>query len=93
MPAERADFLLIDNSNSFTKFALSTRKAIVGAPRRLSTPAVEPASLTRVLHAWEFEAAVMCSVVPEKGEVIAQFLAPRLGRATDAPAAISLASI
>ena len=77
MPVERADFLLIDNSNSFTKFALATRKEIVGAPRRLSTPAVEAASLTRVLHGWAFEAAVMCSVVPEKGEVIREFLAPR----------------
>ncbi len=77
MPVERADFLLIDNSNSFTKFALATRKEIVGAPRRLSTPAVEAASLTRVLHGWAFEAAVMCTVVPEKGEVIREFLAPR----------------
>lgn len=88
MPAERADFLLIDNSNSFTKFALATRKAIISAPRRLSTPAVEPASLTRVLHAWEFDAAVMCSVVPEKGEVISQFLAPR--RVLNATAKIKL---
>ena len=77
MPVERADFLLIDNSNSFTKFALATRKAIVGAPRRLSTPAVEAASMTRVLHGWAFDAAVMCTVVPEKGEVIREFLAPR----------------
>lgn len=77
MPAERADFLLIDNSNSFTKFALATRKGIVGNPRRLSTPAVEPASMTRVLHAWEFQAVVLCSVVPEKGEVISAFLAPK----------------
>jgi type III pantothenate kinase len=77
MPAERADFLLIDNSNSFTKFALATRQGLVGAARRLSTPAVNDDSLKRVLHAWEFEAAVMCSVVPEKGEVIAQYLAPK----------------
>lgn len=77
MAAVHADFLLIDNSNSFTKFALSTRKEIIGAPRRLSTPAVEPASLTRVLGGWDFDAAVLCSVVPEKGEVISQFIAPR----------------
>ena len=77
MPAERADFLLIDNSNSFTKFAIANRKGLLGAPRRLATSAVAPDSLTRVLHAWDFPAAVICSVVPEKGEVISQFLAPR----------------
>ncbi len=77
MPAERADFLLIDNSNSFTKFAIASRKGIIGAPRRLATSAVAPDSMTRVLHAWEFEAAILCSVVPEKGEVIREFIAPR----------------
>jgi type III pantothenate kinase len=77
MAAAHADFLLIDNSNSFTKFAIATRKEIVGAPRRLSTPAVNDDSLKRVLGGWDFDAAVLCSVVPEKGEVISQFLAPK----------------
>jgi type III pantothenate kinase len=77
MAAAHAEFLLIDNSNSFTKFAIATRKEIVGAPRRLSTPAVNDDSLKRVLGGWAFDAAVMCSVVPEKGEVISQFLAPK----------------
>jgi type III pantothenate kinase len=77
MAAVHADFLLIDNSNSFTKFAIATRKEIVGAPRRLSTPAVNDDSLKRVLGGWAFDAAVLCSVVPEKGEVISQFIAPR----------------
>jgi type III pantothenate kinase len=77
MPSERADFLLIDNSNSFTKFAVASRQRLLGAPRRLATSAVAPDSLTRVLHGWDFEAAVICSVVPEKGEVIGQFIAPR----------------
>ncbi|WP_216442231.1 type III pantothenate kinase, partial [Arcanobacterium phocae] len=77
MPAERADFLLIDNSNSFTKFAIANRKGILSTPRRLATSAVAPDSMTRVLHAWEFEAAIVCSVVPEKGEVIREFIAPR----------------
>jgi type III pantothenate kinase len=76
MPAARADFLCIDNSNSFTKFALGTRDQ-VGAVRRLQTSAVNPDSLQRVLHGWDFEAVVMCSVVPQKGEIIARHLAPK----------------
>lgn len=77
MPATRADFLVIDNSNSFTKFALATRQEILGAPRRLSTRELGGEALARVLHSWEFGAAVLSSVVPEKGDLIADALAPR----------------
>jgi type III pantothenate kinase len=78
MAAAHADFLLIDNSNSFTKFALSSRKQLEPAePRRLATSAVNEASLTRVLGTWKYEAAILCSVVPAKGDFISQFLAPR----------------
>lgn len=76
MPATRADFLVIDNSNSFTKFALANRKELLGAPRRLSTRELSTDGLTRVLHSWEFGATVLSSVVPEKGDLIADFLAP-----------------
>ena len=75
MAATEAEFLLIDNSNSFTKFAISTRKEI-SAPRRLSTPAVEKDSLVRILHGWKFQSVIMCSVVPTKGELLTQLLAP-----------------
>ena len=57
MAATEAEFLLIDNSNSFTKFAISTRKEI-SAPRRLSTPAVEKDSLVRILHGWKFQSVI-----------------------------------
>jgi type III pantothenate kinase len=77
MPATRADFLLIDNSNSFTKFALASRKELMGAPRRLSTRELTHDAMTRVLHSWEFGAIVLSSVVPEKGDLIADFFAPR----------------
>jgi type III pantothenate kinase len=77
MPATRADFLLIDNSNSFTKFALASRKELIGAPRRLSTRELTHDAMTRVLHSWEFGAIVLSSVVPEKGDLIADFFAPR----------------
>jgi type III pantothenate kinase len=70
-----ADFLLIDNSNSFTKFALSSRKRL-GTSRKLRTADVSAAALRRLLRGWRWRAAVLSSVVPEKCEVIARFLAP-----------------
>ncbi len=68
-----AEFLLIDNSNSYTKFALSSREA-VGVSRKLRTADVEPESLRRILKGWKFARVVMCSVVPAKREVIADCL-------------------
>ena len=76
MSAIEAEFLLIDNSNSFTKFAIATRKEIVSAPRRLSTPAVEKDSLGRILYGWKFQTVIMCTVVPSKGDLLAQLLSP-----------------
>ena len=43
-----AEFLLIDNSNSFTKFALSSRERL-GAVRRSRTSELDSATLHRVL--------------------------------------------
>jgi type III pantothenate kinase len=68
-----SEFLLIDNSNSFTKFALSSRERLVTV-RRLRTRELEGATLRRVLKQWRFERVVLCSVVPEKAEVLARFL-------------------
>jgi len=69
----RAEFLLIDNSNSFTKFALSSRDEL-GAVRKHSTRDLDPAALHRVLRGWRFDAVVMSSVVPVKGRLIARTL-------------------
>ena len=71
MPA--AEFLLIDNSNSFTKFALSTRETI-GPVRKLRTAELDAISLRRILRGWRFARIVMCSVVPEKSALISQCL-------------------
>ena len=69
----RAPYLLIDNSNSFTKFALATRDA-VGPSRKIATRTLTDADLRHVLRGWHFERAVLASVVPAMGEVIAQHL-------------------
>ena len=69
-----AEFLLIDNSNSFTKFALSSREKVT-APRKIRTAEVTPESLRRVLRGWKFARVTLCSVVPEKRDVIVGCLA------------------
>ena len=69
-----AEFLLIDNSNSFTKLALSSRD-IVGISRKLRTSELTPESLRRVLRGWKFARIVLCSVVPAKRDIIVECLA------------------
>ena len=73
MPA--ADFLLIDNSNSFTKFALASRTAL-GPVRRAPTRTLDAAGLRHILRGWKYGTVVLSSVVPVKGELIARVVAP-----------------
>jgi type III pantothenate kinase len=68
-----AEYLLIDNSNSFTKIALSSRDHL-GTVRRVRTQELDPAVLRRVLRGWEFKRVVLCSVVPDKAEMLARSL-------------------
>lgn len=69
MPPRHAEFLLIDNSNSFTKFALANRAGL-GPVRRVRTAELSPAALERVLRGWRFQGVVLCSVVPEKARLL-----------------------
>jgi type III pantothenate kinase len=69
-----ARFLLIDNSNSFTKLALADATRL-HATRKVSTRDLTAASLRRALGRWKWESAVLSSVVPEKGELIEKALA------------------
>jgi len=64
-----AEFLLIDNSNSFTKFSLSSRGRL-DAVRRVRTSELDPAALRRVLRGWKFDRVILCSVVPKKGALL-----------------------
>lgn len=74
-----AEFLLIDNSNSFTKFALSSRSSL-GAVRREPTERLDAASLRRLLRGWKFERVVLCSVVPAKAALLRKELEVRLAK-------------
>jgi len=64
-----AEFLLIDNSNSFTKFALSSRTRL-GAVRRVRTAELDATALRRVLRGWNFGRVVLCSVVPKAAALL-----------------------
>ena len=68
-----AEFLLIDNSNSFTKFALSSRERL-GAVKRVRTSELDPVALRRVLRGWKFDRVVLCSVVPKMGALLREEL-------------------
>ena len=68
-------FLLIDNSNSFTKFALSS-EAAVGEVRRLATAELSMESIRTLLQGWSFDAAAICSVVPLKCALLQEALSP-----------------
>jgi type III pantothenate kinase len=73
MGAALSEYLLIDNSNSFTKFALSSRDKI-GPSRKLRTSEVTDASLRKTLRGWRWKTVVLSSVVPEKGAIMAKTL-------------------
>jgi len=69
----RAEFLLIDNSNSFTKFALSSREKL-GPIRRHATADLEIGAVHRMIRGWHFEKVIVSSVVPVKGALITRAL-------------------
>jgi type III pantothenate kinase len=69
----RAEFLLIDNSNSVTKLALASRHEL-GAVRKHPTADLSGPALHRLLRGWRFDAVVLSSVVPSNGDLIARTL-------------------
>src|SRR4051794_20137081 len=69
-------FLLIDNSNSFTKIALASDTAILKT-RKLPTRGLTAAGFANAVVRWHFDQVVLSSVVPAVGDLIAKALAPR----------------
>jgi type III pantothenate kinase len=70
-------WLLVDNSNTRTKFALANPRELSSARRWLPTPEIRPETLEETLAGLEFSASLLCSVVPEKARVLREFLASR----------------
>lgn len=67
-------FLLIDNSNTRTKLALSTAEELLDWRDVIATAELSEEALARSLRGVQWEAAIICSVVPDKAKVIASFL-------------------
>jgi type III pantothenate kinase len=69
MNRRRADFLLIDVSNSFTKIAFASR-ARVGRAQRIPTAELTVRHLRKILRAREPASLIVSSVVPKKNRQI-----------------------
>ncbi len=76
MPLKKADFLLIDISNSFTKMAFSTGKRI-GGVSRIATRLLTPRSFAKASAGRAFDAVVLSSVVPEAERVLLKALSKK----------------
>jgi len=71
-------WLLIDNSNTRTKFALGDATGLLAWRGVLATDEVSPDALTTLLRDVEFSAALVASVVPAKAHILVDFLAKRV---------------
>ena len=67
-------YLLIDNSNTRTKFVLSTPKALLKERRMIPTREVSEERLDDALKGLHYDAAVECSVVPRVADVLRNWL-------------------
>ena len=70
-------WLLIDNSNTRTKITLGDAEGLEDWRAVISTPGLSEESLEDALSGLEYEAVVVCSVVPDKRKVMEDFFADR----------------
>ncbi|MEO7099968.1 MAG: type III pantothenate kinase [Luteolibacter sp.] len=70
-------WLLIDNSNTRTKFALGNADGLLDWRGVISTAAISAASLDDLLVGVAFDAAMICSVVPAKAKMLGKWLGDR----------------
>jgi type III pantothenate kinase len=70
-------WLLIDNSNTRTKFALASPERLLEWRGILHTAKISRDSLAHLLDSLAFDAAVLCSVVPVKAEILRGYLQSR----------------
>ena len=81
MPADpRADFLLADVGNTFTKLQLADARGRLLLPRRqILTARLSPAALIGTLGHWRYRRVALCSVVPPASDVFLETLAEPVG--------------
>lgn len=70
-------WLLIDNSNTRTKFALGDASGLLTWRGMIPTPEVSPESLEMLLGNVTYQAVMVCSVVPQKAAVLGEWLGRR----------------
>lgn len=70
-------FLLIDNSNTRTKFALGGAEQLDDWRTRMPTPDISAESLADLLDPLDFDAALVASVVPAAADILRQYLSKR----------------
>ncbi len=68
-PRPRVNYLLIDISNSYTKFAFSTAERI-GRASRMPTNELTQEAVRKILKTRAVDLVVVCSVVPKKDRAI-----------------------
>ncbi|MFK5921029.1 MAG: type III pantothenate kinase [Verrucomicrobiota bacterium] len=68
-PKTSAPYLLINNNNSRTKFALANRDELL-EHRVTDTRTLTAKTLLNELQGWQFEKIILASVVPEKARLI-----------------------
>ncbi|MFN2476080.1 MAG: type III pantothenate kinase, partial [Chthoniobacterales bacterium] len=68
-PRRKANYLLIDISNSYTKIAFATTRR-VGSATRIATKQLTSAALRKIISTREVDAVVVCSVVPAKDAAV-----------------------
>lgn len=67
-------WLLVDNSNTRTKFALGNADRLLEARTWIPTAEISPDLLEKKLVGFEFEGTLLCSVVPEKARLLRDHL-------------------
>lgn len=70
-------WLLIDNSNTRTKFALGDPTSLLAWRGVLTTSDLSADNLEKLLAALEFDAVVICSVVPVKAAILETYFKSR----------------
>jgi type III pantothenate kinase len=70
-------WLLVDNSNTRTKFALGDAKSLDEWRAVLPTAEVASVSLEQAMRGVEYSAVIICSVVPNKAAVLREFFETR----------------
>jgi type III pantothenate kinase len=66
-------FLLIDNSNTRTKFTIGTADGLDSWIAQVPTKEISPTVLDKTLSGQQFDAVMLSSVVPEKSAIMAQY--------------------